>query len=228
LSTPLTAPALRFELTSAMTPDVDIQNRFYMSFTGGSSPGDVAALASSTAAAWGTTVATLLSNNITLTNVQVTDMTTLSSPDAGYVASVVGAVSSAAVDIEEALIIKFVVNRRYRGGKPKVYLAGVPATDKLNDFEWTTGTATNFAAQWIDFIAAIKATGGLGIDLANQVNVSFYEGFTVKTGPTGRARNAANLRVTGSPPVADPLIDIITSYEVDQVIGIQKRRRGVR
>ena len=149
-------------------------------------------------------MATVLSNQHTLTNVRVTDMTTLASPDAGYVASVVGTSPNAPVDIAEALLVKFVVNRRYRGGKPKVYLAGFPAIDKLNDFEWTTGICASAVAQWIDFIAAIKATGGLGIDLANQVNVSFYEGFTVKTGPTGRARNAANLRVSGSPPVAEP------------------------
>ena len=52
-----------------------------------------------------------------------------------------------------------------------------------------------------------------------QVNISFYEGFTVVTDArTGRSRNVSQRRPDG------PTVDVITGFSINPKLGSQRRR----
>ena len=124
---------------------------------------------------------------------------------------------SAPMASSTAVIIKHDIARRYRGGHHKTFLP-ITVQSNINDVNsWQTGfvssTTTNFKA----FVSAIVGATPPGNTITGLVNVSFYNGFTVVTTPSGRAKNKPTLRTT-------PLVEAILSSECDPIIGSQRRR----
>jgi hypothetical protein len=94
----------------------------------------------------------------------------------------------------------------------------------LTDPQTLTGayvTALNDA--WANFEADVVADlVGTWAASAKPVSVSYYEGFTPFTFPSGRVKNLPKLRVGG--PVVDPIV----SYNTNPRVASQRRRNLIR
>lgn len=196
--------------------DVDVINRYYVKY-GGTTPDNTAltTFANNISTAWGANLGPMCTTPVTLTSVTCTDLT---SPTAAqgissttHAGTRVGGVLSAST----CGMIDFHIQRRYRGGKPRIYLPVGSGTDLNNAQTWSTTFQTALFSAWNAFLSG--GTPPAGMTLAGQCNVSYYKGFEVKTGSTGRAFNKALPRDV-------PVVDLITSAAVDPRLATQRRR----
>jgi len=201
--------------------DTTAAARFFMRYGAGWT-GPLAVLAADAIAlAWNAHLAARTVNTTNLHEVDVEDLASPSSPVGS--ASVVhpGTIAPASETPNSACFrIDFQIGRRYRGGKPCIYC---PSPD-LNELTGgrtfqPAGLAANEAA-WNAFIAAVVAGTAGNLILSDQVNVSYYEGFTPHTGTTGRVRNVPNRRGT-------PLVDDVIAAIGNPTLASQRRRNYV-
>lgn len=200
--------------------DTDVINRFYQKYTG--TPGSLsdagaAAWAAAIGPAWAAHLAPFHSTDMHLESITVTDL----SSDVGgfgvFDSTAAGTDSSPPIGAGSAAVIKQHIERRYRGGHPRQYLGGM-ASDNLDSVQsWLAAFVANLATAYIAFRNAAAAGCPTAIGPATDVNVSFYQGFTNHTYPSGRVRPIPNLRVT-------PVVDQISTFSVNPTVASQRRR----
>jgi hypothetical protein len=171
------------------------------------------------AAAWNTHCSPWQNENTTLTTVDGVDLSSTSGASATAVVSHAGNLTTAPVDNAIAAIIKYEIDRRYRGGKPKMYFPGADTSMVADVAHWTTAAVNGLATAFNAFNGALTALTVSGTALDGLWNISFYQGFTSAQNPvTHRWRNIPSYR-------AVPLQDAVNSFTVDALMGSQKRRR---
>lgn len=207
-----------FTLRGTLDEDTDVINRFFVQFTGGPLTNTQAvSWATSTAANWVTFIQPVVAVKYTLTQISVEDLT---SPTAGFGVwdgSHTGTRAGTPVTAGACLVIKQHINRRYRGGHPRVYLYSLTEADQQDANSWNPADSAAVVSAWGLFQGAIATGAPAGITAIGQVNVSYFQGFTNHTFPSGRVRPIPNLRAT-------PVIDLITSYSPNNQIASQRRR----
>lgn len=110
------------------------------------------------------------------------------------------------------------IARRYRGGKPKTFYPMGTASDVSGTGQWTGGALSAFNTAVGNFFGDMVLAGWSGAGTITNVNVSYYQGFTVVTNPiTHRARNVPTLR-------GAPVVDTVLAQGIDANIGSQRRR----
>jgi hypothetical protein len=120
-----------------------------------------------------------------------------------------------------SLMIQFLIARRYRGGKPKIFLPLGVSSDITAGAVWASALLSSTITGWNAMIASIVAAGWTAAGTLSQVSVSYYNGFTVVTNPvTHRARNVPTLRVA-------PTVDTVTGISVETELASQRRRNYV-
>jgi hypothetical protein len=150
--------------------------------------------------------------------VQITD---LSSPSAGvgeWAGSHAGTRSGSILPVGVCVVLNKEIARRYRGGKPRQYLPYGTDSDLSGASRFTSAFTSDLVTAWDGFQGTLSGTAVGPATITNEVNVSYYDGFTVVTNPsTGRARNKPTLRAT-------PLVDSVLEYSASEVPGSQRRR----
>lgn len=196
--------------------------RFYTAYTGGPPTNTVMlAIAEAIASAWNTHCCPAQSEDITTTTVDGVDLTSDMGASATAEVDYPGGVAAAAVSNQIPAIIKYDIDRRYRGGKPKMYFPGPSVDAVLDDSHFTTTYVNALASAFTAFINEVTAISESGTNINEYVNVSYYKGFTaVENMITGRWRNVPTYRTA-----ADVIIDPVPSVTVDQLFGSQRRRR---
>lgn len=198
--------------------DLDILNRCFWSFSGTTSQVSMGDFATALATHWHANIAPLQSNAMVLESVECVDLTSDSSPLAYAVPGTTGSLTPNPLAAGSAAIIQFEVNRRYRGGKPKIFVAGIMASQTQTVQTLTAAAIAAFEEAWLNIQAEVIETEfGSITTITGQVNVSYYSGFTNGTGPTGRAKVIPTLRET---PVVDPIIGV----GINPNIASQRRR----
>jgi hypothetical protein len=118
-----------------------------------------------------------------------------------------------------AAVAKFDIARRYRGGKPKMFVPAITTNAVLDESHFTGAFCDDLGAAMNSFNDNVKALFADSTTLTGIVNVSFYDGFTSVQNPvTLRWRNVPTYRAVA-------LIDVVGGFTVDPVFGTQKRRR---
>jgi hypothetical protein len=193
--------------------------RLYVSYTGGPpSPANCATMGANIAASAQTALAALVNNNVTLENVEVTDLTSSMAGQGVGGTPWAGTRGTAMLGPQVALLGNLTIGRRYRGGKPRNYWPFGVSADVSSAGQWTTTfiTASNTALR--AFFSALT-TDGAGCTIVGLVNVSYFSGFTNVTNPiTGRTHAVPKLRVGG------PQQDLVTGVNANPSIGSQRRR----
>lgn len=220
---PAAGAVIRVQLKATQAEDLDVLSRFYLGYSG-PAPTDAQLNTFCTAVgtAWNSDLAAIHATNVTLVEVLAEDLSTLSAAVGLAVVAHAGTDASGALPSGAATLINFAIARRYRGGKPRIYLpAG--ASDKLYDGQkWQAAFVTAVNTAWAAFITACQAAPWSGATVTGQVNVSYYAGFASAQNPvTKRWRNYNLPRVT---PVVDSVVSIATSAR----IASQRRRYGGR
>ena len=192
--------------------------RIFFSYSGTLSSTDAQTLANLLATNWIAHVGLHMSNQVTLWQTVVTDLT--SNTAAQAVSSTTGAFGAGTTaDLSGlAAIIRFKIPRRYRGGHPRIYLPGVRTGDFSTQNTLSSTLITNLVSDWAAFISAINAGLPAAIGTLSQCNVSYFQGFTNHTFPSGRVHPVPSLRTGG------PLIDFVSSVSVNPIVGSQRRR----
>lgn len=212
---------LRIQLKWTYQNDTDVICRIYMAYTGTApTAAQLSTMATTIGGNWSTIFVAYTSNEVTLTEVEITDLTSPTSAVGTAAVSHAGSASTAPLAAGTAALMNFSVSRRYRGGKPRVYLPLGVAADLLDASAWSTGFVSYLTSNWPTWIADIVTAGAVWGTVTDQVSVSYYEGFTNFTGPTGRTRARSTVRTT-PPPIP---VDVVTSASCNAKPGSQRRR----
>jgi hypothetical protein len=194
-------------------------SRFYITYSGGPpNSADMATFASNVFGFCGGNIMPLVESNIFLTETTVVDLNTDTGAEGSHTGSTAGGDGSGLVPEDVCALINHVIPRRYRGGKPKIFLPPGGLGALADDKSWTNTFTGNMTAAWEAFVAATLADAFASFTPVNIVNVSFYKGFTPFAEPSGRYRNIPTARAT-------PLVDPISSSSCRGEIGSQRRRR---
>lgn len=216
---PSPGPVVRCHLRFGPSDTNQWGSRFYLTYTGGPpSFSDIATFAGDVLAQAASDLVPNIGSSLFLTEAQVVDLSSDTGNEGIATGSHEGGMTGAPVPEDVSAIVNHEIGRRYRGGKPKIFLPPGDVTALADDKSWTTDYVGAVSEGWATFIAALLALSFGSFSLSNIVNVSYYHGFTVFTTPLGRARNIPTQRAT-------PLVDDITSSSCRGEIGSQRRRR---
>lgn len=203
--------------------NVDVMSRMYFAYTGSNpSATGLSSMASTIAGNWNTAMAPITGDPYTLTEIVIEDLSSLSGAVGTWTGSHAGTRGTQEMSLATATLVNFLLSRRYRGGKPRIYIPPGAGSDFTNEQQWSStyvGLVQTAITAWI---ADIIAAGPSGTTISDQVNVSYYSGFTSVQNPvTKRYRNINTLRVT-------PEVDVIQSVSVNSKPANQRRRLGKR
>lgn len=198
----------------------DVVYRINLAYTGTPPTAtQLTTLAAVATTAWGANLKSTCSAAVTLTECDILDLNSLSGASGTSVVSIAGTRAGSGLPANCAALVNFHIARRYRGGKPRIYVPYGTINDTLNQQSWTGAFTAALLTGYNAWVAAIVAAPWAGGTLTNQVNVSYYQGFTVVTNPiTGRAKNVAKLRV------GVPVQDVVQSVSVNPTYASQRRR----
>lgn len=219
---PVVPNAIRVTLVYNSGADADIINRLFFGFTlANPSPAALTTFCTGVANAWNAEMAPRHSTDLTLTRVDAEDLTSASSAVASVSVSHSGTDGSAQLSAGAAFLISNKVSRRYRGGHSRTYLGGFTTSNLANPQTWDAAHAGPTLTAWENFITAVNADVWVGGGVLDQINVSYYHGFTNFTYPSGRTRAIPTVR-----PV--PVTDAIIGYSYNPRVASQRRRNVTR
>lgn len=197
----------------------EFSSRFFLEYTGGpAGVVDLDSLCGNIASDYVSYLLPWLSDSYTFVAVDAEDLSSDTGNSGQALVSHTGALSGDVPD-NCAINISFEIARRYRGGKPKIFLPPAGSGNLGSPSSWNSSTVTGVQTNWGDFMTSVLGGSYGTFALVNNVNVSYYKGFTVFITPSGRARNIPTLRAT-------PVLDLITNHTVRSQIGSQRRRRS--
>lgn len=209
---------LRVDFNYTVGLDPNSMSRLHFTYTGPAPSGaDCIALAGSFRAAWNTNIKPLISVNNELIGVHVTDIASNTGASGSDATAVPGTRAGGNLQAATCALFNHTISRRYRGGKPRTYMPMGVTTDLVGAGNWQSTFQTAANSGWAAFITACKAASSGSTVISQFVNVSYYSGFTNKTGPTGRSRAVSNVRGT-------PLVDVINGSTLNVAPGVQRRR----
>lgn len=215
---PPVASTIKVQLLWSDSSDADVRTTLFFRYTGTSpSATDCNNIA---ADIYGLAVAmkTQWTASVQLTGVEVTDLNSTSGAQGLHAQSTSGTRAGSDLAGGTAVVVGYVITRRYRGGKPRSYFPWFDASDLTNRQAWAAGNVTACDGFLATFFAGCLAITEGATSLSDHVNVSYYSGFHVVTSPTtGRARNVPTRRTT-------PLTDVISSFGTRTQPGSQRRR----
>lgn len=154
----------------------------------------------------------------TLDETTIEDLTSSSGAVGSYANAIAGTMAGNPLPAGTAFLLNFHIARRYRGGKPRVYLPIGNTAEIGDDQDWGSVFAASIPGRWAAMIAAIQAAPWAGGVIAEQVSVSFYNLFTNFTGPTGR------MRARSTPRPGAALVDPVISVTAGTRFASQRRR----
>ena len=217
---PPASPCVRVRLDYTQADDFLAGSRFFLGYGGGApTAGNCQTLATDIAAAWATHLASLVSSQWTLTEVDVLDITTETGASGQAEVTDAGSDSGPGTPAQVSVNIEYDIARRYRGGKPRMFLPG-PAADKLQTAsQWTTAYQSSVNTGIAAFMTEIEALSIGAMGALAHVNLSYYKGFTNITNSSGRERAVPTYRDTA-------LVDTVNGYATKLLCGSQRRRRA--
>jgi hypothetical protein len=196
----------------------DIINRLFVAYTG-TAPTNAQLDTFSTAISgiWSSNMKSLFNEDHELTSVTTEDLTSATGAVGIDTTTVSGTRAGATLSAASSVVCSHSIARRYRGGHPRTYFAAGVAADLFTLNLWEPSFLTAVATAFSTFVGDLESLGWTGSGGLTLVNVSYYEGFTNHTYPSGRTRPIPNLRAT-------PVVDAITTTVIRQSVGSQRRR----
>jgi hypothetical protein len=216
---PLAPNVIKITLKHIYSLDTDVINRFFMLWAG-TAPvnADMHTFASSVHSIWAGNVAPLCHPDVSLVQVEAVDLTTASGAIGIDTTVTAGSRAGTALPAGTAFLLNFGIQRRYRGGKPRMYSPLGAAGDVLDGQDWTSSFHSLALGSMTAFLNQV-CTSNIGTTLGHgQVNVGYYSGvYPPTTLPSGRVKQA-------SKPLDTPHIDSVVSITAGTRFASQRRR----
>jgi hypothetical protein len=212
-------PCVRVRMIYNDSDGNEMGSRFYLSYSGSAPSGaNCVTLAGDIEAQFASHLITLIGDDISLMEVDVLDIATDSGLSGQWTGSTTGTAGGAVAPIQCANNVEFGISRRYRGGKPRMYLPPPSTAQMLNSHQYSPGFVSSTSTDVAAFFSGIEALSVGSMGTLDHVNLSYYKGFTNITNSSGRERAVPKYRDTA-------LHDPVTGYFGKQLISSQKRRR---
>lgn len=213
------SPCLRVRLDYTQADAALAGSRFFISYAGAApTPGNCTTIATDIAAAWSAHLAAIISEEFVLTEIDVLDIATEAGASGQWTGSEAGSMESTQLPSMCAVNVEFNIARRYRGGKPRMFLPPPNNSAQLDAGHWSSSFVTTASTAFGAFMTANEAISVGAVGALAHVNLSYYKGFTNITNSSGRERAVPTYRDTA-------LVDTVEGYAVKAEIGSQKRRR---
>lgn len=217
---PLPSPGkvVRVDLFQTIGVNTRVKNRLFFTYTGaGPTVADLNTLATTISAAWNTNIVPQQNTGCVLTGITITDLASATGAQTVTSQARTGTLAGTALNAGVAMILKFKIARRYRGGHPRYYHAGRVVADLASSTQWVAANVGTLVTSFAAFIAAAVTTPPTNLGTMAHANVSYFSGFTNRTNTAGRTFPRPNVRAT-------PTVDAITSYAGNNLVGSQRRR----
>jgi len=198
--------------------DLRVLNILHWRYTTALSQADCDTFAVLLGAQWTTHIMPLLTTASVIEQVQCIDLTSATSAESTVPIGNPGSVGTESCPAGTAMVISERIARRYRGGHPRLYLAGLPVNTLSNAQTWGATVIGNVKTGYDAFVNAVIAGAPAGMGAVDSVNVSYFEGFAPFRYPSGRYRNIPTLRAGG------PVVDEITGVVINPKVASQRRR----
>lgn len=214
------SPCVRVRLDYTQSDAFLAGSRFYLAYTGGApTSGNCATLATDIETAWVTNLAPLIEQSFILTEVDVLDIATNAGASGQWTGEEGGGLTGTALPAQVSMNVEYNIARRYRGGKPRMFLPPPDDSKVLNNSTWngTFVDAVNTGVGAFFSTIAGLTIGSMGT--LSHVNLSYYEGFKNITNSSGRERAVPTYRT-------EALLDPVTGYSAKGRMGSQRRRRA--
>lgn len=215
---PAVAKVVRVDHHYSQAGASNIQIREFYQYAGTLSTADAVTWLAAIVAGMITFVTAAMNNTLTFNSSELTDLSSTSAPQVLNSSGHVGGTGFAPLAAGTALVIRKHLVRRYRGGHPRTYLPGMSQPFLTTPTQWDPTELGVVVAAYQAYITAATTTpGGTAIGAITHVNVSYYEGFTNHTYPSGRIKAIPTPRVT-------PLVDLIVNTSGNPHPATQRRR----
>jgi hypothetical protein len=178
---------------------------FFHTTSGPVSNADLITIAALVSTQWNTNLAADTPNTTILRQVEAEDLGNPSTVPGLWSGSRPGSYPTTGQSAEVATLVNFVIARRYRGGKPRVYLPMGVSAQLSSPVQWQSTYTSAVTAHWANFQTAIRSGSPSSATLDKQVNVSYY----------------AHHALRGS-----PVVDDILSASASPIPASQRRRMG--
>jgi hypothetical protein len=213
------SPCLRVKLDYSASDDYLGGSRFYLSYAGSApTAGNCITIAGDIEAAWLAHLAAAVDTDWSLTEVDVLDIASDDGLSGQWTGDEAGTNTGTSLPQQCAINVEFNIARRYRGGKPRMYLPPGVSADLANLSHWTDDFITDVNTAVAAFFTAVEAIDVGSVGALAHVNLSYYKGFTNITNSSGRTRAVPSYRTSA-------LLDTVESYATKAVVSSQKRRR---
>lgn len=213
------SPCVRVNVKFNHDSGLEAGCRFYLSYSGSAPTGaNCTTLAGDIEGLFVTAVMGALNSVWTLVEIDVLDIATDSGLSGQWTGSVAGTETGTAAAASLAMNVEFGIARRYRGGKPRIYLPPSSTGNLANDVSWNPTFINDIAANIAAMMASIHGLSVGSMGTLQHVNLSFYKGFTNVENTSGRMRAAPTYRSVA-------LVDTVTGYFGKTEVGSQRRRR---
>ena len=201
---PAVPNVLKIQWKWTVGTDATVWSHMFWQYSGSAPSGvDLATFAGQVQSKWATNMNALQRSDVLMTGVYVTDLSNRTTMAGVWNGSVAGTRSSGAIPAQTAALLVLTIARRYRGGKPRLYLPLGNNIDVTAPQAWTTAFVTAANTGWTNYFNALASSSVGPATLVNQVSVSYYSGHALR--PT---------------PVVDPLV----SFHFSSVPASQRRR----
>lgn len=140
-----------------------------------------------------------------LTSVVAVDLSSSTGAGGSWSGSIAGSDATGAAPANVAAVIKASIARRYRGGHPRTYFAGLPNSALADQAHLGATYMTSLLTAWNQLMTAITLPTYTSFDPQSMVCVSYR---------------------SGGAPRATPLVELITGFSVESQFGSQRRRIG--
>jgi hypothetical protein len=209
---------VKFAFHHTFQEDTDVVNDIFLQYSGVMSGVDLLTVLTTVSGAWDANVMNHLSNSLVHIESHATDLSSSTSPTADIASTTAGGdTTHPSLAANSAIVVSQHIARRYRGGHPRKYLAGMHS-NMLQDVQTLNASfITAMSTGWTAFEAACTAAPPAAVGTLTHVSVSYFSGFTNHTYPSGRVRPIPTPRGT-------PLVDPIIAFTVKPHIGSQRRR----
>jgi hypothetical protein len=168
---------------------------------------------------WTTTVGTMIPTNVNVTEVDATDLSSVSGVGSLYThAAVAGGRAGTLSPSSVCYVIQNRISARYRGGHPRTFWPGGVAGDMAGEATWNTTVQGTFPTQVVAYVSAIRGVAySFGSGTLNHVIPRYI--YNVTDDPASH-----KYRRTKSSLLS---VDIVNSYFLQPRVGSQRKRLSV-
>lgn len=198
--------------------DSNMQNHWYMSYTGTVSETDAATFAATVNSQWLTHIAPEIGNWANLLSVTVNDLSSTLGAKVINETGGAGTASPPKLSSGVAAVISRIESDKYRGGHSRIYVPGIPEGNLATSNTWSTTFQSALSAAWLAFITALIQNAPSAFQTLKDAVVHRY-------GRTATAPVSGAIPYkTPSVPLTTPIVHPVTSYLVNPKCTSQRRR----